>query len=90
MRKKQDELCESEQHKIAHFEDLHVEDIDLDARFKRIDDPAKLAEFARVRAESETRMVQIDAETQAFIQEENAKVYPDHEKSEQYRITHIK
>lgn len=86
---RKDELRESEQHKMAYLEDLPVEDIDLDARFKRIDDPEALAEFARVRAESEARMMQINAETLAFIESENAKDYSGQKKSEQYTIASL-
>lgn len=76
----------SEQYMIAHEEGIEGESVDLDTRFRRIDDPVALAEFARVRAESEAGQIQINEETQTFIQAENAKVHPDHEKSEQYMI----
>lgn len=86
MRKKKDEQ-ESEQHKIAHFEDLPIEDIDLDALFRRVPDAD--AQLQRIREASAADLARIDEETQAFIKSENAKVYPEGEKSEQHRIAYI-
>ena len=75
----------SEQYMMAHLEDVPVEDLDLDALFQ----PAanRDEQLRRIREASAARLAEIDAETAAIIQAEQAA--PSGKKSEQYNIASL-
>ncbi len=77
----------SEQYRIARFDDSVVDDVDLDALFPV--NPNRDAIMAENAAKAGPYLAAIDAETQAWIELENAAVDPHCEKSEQYRMAFI-